>query len=202
MLEPTTDGAPAAAAAEATGRTARIAAWGSILLLIASIVASLLVAFNPQWIDYLGQWGYVGAFVISLVASASVVLPIPGLPVAMAMGTALNPFLLGLVTGFASALGETVGYLAGKGGRTLVERGKEMQYHRIEAWTQKYGAFAVFLAAIFPLPLFDLAGLAAGAMRMPFWQFFVAAFLGKTIKYTVAILLAAGAVVGVQEWLR
>lgn len=168
--------------------------WVAAGLIIVVTAASIWLALNPQWVAWFGRWGYAGAFVISLVASASIILPIPGLAVAMAMGTALDPLMLGVVTGIASAIGEISGYLAGAGGRILIAKDQTSHYARLERWTRKYGAFGIFVVAALPFPFFDLAGIAAGAIRLPFWQFLVATALGKTIKYIVAIFIGAGSV--------
>ncbi len=172
------------------------------ILLIAISALSIWVALNPAFIAQFRQWGYLGAFLISLIASASIILPIPGLPLAIALGTTLNPLLLGVVTGFGSAIGESSGYVAGMSSRTLVSDGQMDRYLQLENWTRKYGAFAIFVVAVTPFPFFDLAGIAAGAIRMPFWQFFVATFLGKTIKYIIAIFLGAGAFQGIRQMMH
>jgi len=163
---------------------------------------SLLLAFNPNWVLQFGNWGYVGAFLISLLASASLILPLPGLAIAMALGTALNPLVLGIVTGVASALGETMGYLLGSSGRSLLAGRQQRHYARLERWTRKYGALAIFVVAVLPLPIFDVAGIAAGAIGMPVWSFLLATTLGKTIKYTVTILIGSGWLIGLQQWFQ
>jgi uncharacterized membrane protein YdjX (TVP38/TMEM64 family) len=55
-------------------------------------------------------------------------------------------------------------------------------YQRLERWVKKWGTLTIFLLSIAPL-FFDLAGLAAGALRFPFWKFFIATWLGRTILY-------------------
>lgn len=195
-------GAKTADVASAPGDGAFSSRWAALLTLAATIVISIALALNPGWVLRLGSWGYAGAFVISLVASASIILPIPGLPIAMGMGLALNPILLGIVTGVGSAIGEFSGYAAGASGRALVSDNQQTHYARFERWTERYGPLAVFFVALLPIPLFDLAGIAAGAIRMPVWQFFVATALGKTIKYTIAILLAAGSFRGIERWFQ
>ena len=176
--------------------------WLAAAILVGITVASLWIALNPQWIRFLGQWGYLGAFLISLFASASIILPIPGLPVAMAMGGALNPWLLGLVTGVGSAVGELSGYAAGASGRILITDDQMPHYSRVETWTRKYGPLAIFVLAVTPFPFFDLAGIVAGVIRMPLWAFFLATAAGKTIKYTIAILISAGSIHGLRYWLQ
>lgn len=188
--------------APAAGDGAFASRWAAALTLAATIVISLALALNPHWIERIGSWGYAGAFLISLVASASIILPIPGLPIAMGMGLALNPIILGVVTGVGSAIGEFSGYVAGASGRALVGPNQIQHYERFERWTYRYGPFAIFFVALLPLPLFDLAGIAAGAIRLPIWQFFLATALGKSLKYTIAILLAAGSMRGIEQWFR
>jgi membrane protein YqaA with SNARE-associated domain len=172
----------------------------AVATVTAITLASIVVAFNPEWIRALGQWGYVGAFVINAVASATIIIPIPGLAVAMAMGTAFNPWILGLVSGLGSAVGELTGYVAGASGRTLIPAEQQHHYERLEGWTRRYGALAVFGTAAIPFPLFDLVGIAAGAMRMPILVFMAATAAGKVVKYTITILLAAGIVQQAIEW--
>ena len=52
---------------------------------------------------------------------------------------------------------------------------------------EKYGAPAIFVLAFVPNPIFDLAGMAAGAIRMEWWKFLLAASAGKILRF---ILLA------------
>jgi membrane protein YqaA with SNARE-associated domain len=46
---------------------------------------------------------------------------------------------------------------------------------------------AIFLLAFIPNPVFDVAGIAAGALRIPVWKFIAATMLGRTLRF---ILLA------------
>jgi uncharacterized membrane protein YdjX (TVP38/TMEM64 family) len=50
----------------------------------------------------------------------------------------------------------------------------------------------MFLLSLFPNPLFDVAGVAAGAVKMPIRRFFPAVLAGKIIKDTY--LAAVGGV--------
>ena len=40
----------------------------------------------------------------------------------------------------------------------------------------------MFTMSVLPNPFFDVAGVIAGAVRMPVWKFFIAVLLGKVIK--------------------
>ncbi len=175
--------------------------WLGFLVVFAMVALSIWMLFNPTFIARFGSWGYFGAFLVNLFASASLFLPIPGLPIAIALGVSMNNFLLALAAGSGSALGELAGYAIGRGGRAISTDNKISQWApRIEGWTNKYGAYAIFTIAALPLP-FDFAGIAAGAGRMPVWKFFVATFLGKFFKYYVIILVASGSLAGVRDLL-
>lgn len=147
------------------------------------ITAGVLV-FADQ-IERFKELGYVGLFLINLFGSATIILPAPAFVTVFALGSVYNPWLVGLVSGPAAALGELTGYLAGYGGATpLMDK---PIYRRFDRWMDRYGPFAVGFLAFIPNPLFDVAGLMAGASRMPVWQFVFAAAIGKTIRF---ILLA------------
>ena len=78
------------------------------------------------------------------------------------------------------ALGELSGYLAGFGGGAVVEN--TAAYARVQPWVQKWGGWAVLVLAAIPNPFFDLAGVAAGASKMPVWKFLIFCWFGQTIK--------------------
>lgn len=151
------------------------------LLAIAVVVLVMATAFivNGRVAD-IKSWGYFGVFVISLLATASVVLPVPGVAAVFAGGYFLNPFLVALVAGAAEPLGELTGYLAGYGGETIVARTR--LFNRLCLWMRKHGDVTIFLLSVVPNPIFDLGGIAAGAVGFPVWRFLLAAWVGKTIK--------------------
>lgn len=163
--------------------------WGRVLAVVFAIAVTIAVAMLANQIEQFQSLGYLGAFLIMLVGNATVVLPVPGLVFVIAMGATLNPWLLGLAAGPGAALGEFTGYLAGHGGVTPLE--DTAMYQRFDRLMDRYGPLVIFVLSIIPNPFFDIAGLLAGASHMPWWQFLIAAVLGKTIQ---AISLAwAGA---------
>ncbi len=162
-----------------------------ILLLVIAIMVSAFYFYKayPSKIDELKAYGYLGAFLISLVLNATVILPVGTFAVVATLGAALpSATLVGLVAGVGAAIGEITGYMAGYSGRSIVQRRKI--YARLEGWVKKWGALAIFILAIVPF-LFDLAGIAAGALRLPFWKFFLACWLGRTILYIGVALAGA-----------
>jgi membrane protein YqaA with SNARE-associated domain len=175
----------------------QMAAGIAIILLIT--VISFLLALNPEWVMGFGHWGYVGAFFISLIASATIILPAPGIAVVIAMGGALDPVLLGIVAGLGSAVGELSGYLAGASGRALIPSHRRTQFEQLHRLTDRYGALLLLLLSAIPFPLFDFAGIIAGMLRMPIWTFLATVATGKSIKYIILIILGAGPLLYLQQ---
>jgi membrane protein YqaA with SNARE-associated domain len=174
----------------------------SIVIIVLITLASFWLALNPQWVLRFGHWGYVGAFVISLIASATIILPAPGIAVIIAMGAALDPVLLGIVAGIGSAIGELSGYLAGASGRALIPSHRRAQFEQLHRLTDRYGAALLFLLAAIPFPLFDFAGIIAGMLKMRIPTFLTTVALGKSLKYIVLILLGAAPLLYLQELMK
>ncbi|MCB0102118.1 MAG: VTT domain-containing protein [Anaerolineales bacterium] len=154
-----------------------------ILALMVVIGITLYVYSIRDRVEEFSQYGYFGAFLIMLIANATVILPAPGVAVIFAMGGLLNPWGVALAAGVGGSIGELTGYLAGYGGQAAVENTKV--YNRILPWVQKYGAWVILVLSAFPNPFFDMAGIAAGIAKIPLWQFMLACWVGQTIKMTM-----------------
>lgn len=151
---------------------------------VGTLLLAVLLAFVPADVmDSLGAYGYVGVFVLTLLASATIVLPSPALGAALLAGKTLNPWLVGVLSGVAAGLGEITGYIAGYSGSPLAARSRF--YPRIEQWVRQWGGLTIFALAAFPSPLIDLAGLAAGTMRMRVQTYLVACLSGKVLRFTL-----------------
>lgn len=157
----------------------------AIFTIIIALTVSLFI--YRDLVSHLENLGYLGAFIIGIIANATIILPMPGLLLIFAMGAIFNPVLIGLVGAAGGAIGEMTAYLAGRSGRDIILRNKQLL--RAERWMHKWGALGIFLFALLPVFLFDAAGIVAGSLRYPVWKFLLAAFLGKTILY---IILAFG----------
>ena len=67
--------------------------------------------------------------------------------------------------------------------------------------TRRYGVFFFFVMALSPNPAFDLAGIAAGALRYPVSLFLLAVCPGKTLKMILIALAGAGVIPNLSRWL-
>ncbi len=157
------------------------------LLLVIAITIGLLL--NRDKLAELGNYGYLGAFLISLAFNATIILPLPSVLLLLALGAAFNPVLVGLVSAAGGTLGETTGYVLGYSGRQVARGDK--RYMRVEGWMKRWGAWAIFVFAVIPVPLLDIAGIVAGALRFPVWKFLLACWAGKSIKYVGLALAGA-----------
>jgi membrane protein YqaA with SNARE-associated domain len=190
-------GRPGTRRSVARQRASRAAA----LLIVVAISAGILI-FRER-LAGLGAYGYPGLFLINLFASATLILPVPGLALAFAAGTSFSPILVGLATGSGSALGELTGYLAGYSGRGVVEN--QAHYERVRGWMSRYGLWVIFILALIPNPFFDIAGILSGALRIAIWKYLLTAWVGKVIKATLVAYAGAGTVnlfgPALQNWL-
>jgi membrane protein DedA with SNARE-associated domain len=159
------------------------------LMLAVGATALILIVVLDLGSEDLERWGYAGLFLIALLRSASVVIPVPAPGIIVGAGAVLDPVLgvptpimVGLVAGTAESIGELTGYGAGVGGGTIVN--KSALYQRVKGWVERRPFLTVFAMSLFPSPVFDVAGLAAGATRVPMRTFLPALFLGKVLRST------------------
>lgn len=154
-----------------------------ILALFIVIALSVFVYSIRDRAAELAVYGYPGILVISFLAYATVLLPAPGVAVVFTMGSVFNPFGVALAAGTGAALGELSGYLAGFSGQAVVERVDI--YARLTAWMKRNGSLTILLLAAIPNPFFDLAGVAAGSLRMHVVRFFIFCWIGEVIKMSI-----------------
>ena len=141
------------------------------------------------------SWGPFGAFLIALGDSAFIPLPqgVDALLIAQAMASPEKAFLAAALAVAGSVLGSLILYgIARKAGRLALEaKVSERGIARLEDRTQRYGALAVALPMMIPLPLpTKIFVVAAGAFQMHVGQFIAAAAIGRTIRYGGEVWLA------------
>jgi len=166
-----------------------------ILVIVITVGIYLVYGRHPEKLAELKNYAYSGAFLISLVGNATVILPGAVLPILSAIGIFLypgtgpiGPIIVGLAGGAGAGIGEITGYLVGYSGRGIAEKAKI--YNRLVGWVKRWGALAIFVFSVVPF-VFDLVGIAAGVLRIPFWKFLLACWLGRTLLYVGVVLAAA-----------
>ena len=151
-----------------------------ILALIFVVGVSVGLYLVRDRIQELENLGYVGIFLVSLFSSATIILPVPGVLFTSMMGAVFNPLWVALASGTGATLGEISGYLAGYSGRGVVEKAEI--HRKMENWMLRFGGVTITVFAFIPNPLFDVAGMVAGALKMPLWKFLAWCWVGKVAK--------------------
>jgi len=174
--------------------------WRWLLLTLVIIlvfgISYAILRFSAQ-LEFLENYGYLGAFLASLIATTSIIFPIPGFVIvgAIAAATANWP-LVALASAVGNGLGETTSYIAGYGGSAIIHPQRSRFYQRAEDWMKRHGSLTVFIFALTPLP-FDVVGIAAGALHFPLWKVILAVIAGRLPLTMAGCYLAHK---GWQEW--
>jgi membrane protein YqaA with SNARE-associated domain len=155
-------------------------------ILMGLLVIAANVGIYQLNIDYriFGAYAYLGVFIVTLIANATTIVPVPYITiVACIAGQSDSLVLVALAGGLGSVLGESVAFFIGRSGRAIAEE------TRFYGWVKRqmqhpWRAFAVLFGLSAPInPAFDIAGLAAGALGVPYWLFFTAVFLARMIRF-------------------
>lgn len=163
-----------------------------VFVFLAVILISVYIFSIRDQAKELAKYGYVGIFLLSILANATIILPAPGIVFVFAMGAVFNPIGVALAAGAGAAIGELTGYLIGFSGRGIVEQVE--LYNRLLGWMQAHhrlSYLAVMVLAFIPNPLFDLAGVAAGTLKIPVAAFLFFTFIGKTLKMLILAFVGA-----------
>ncbi len=174
----------------------------TLILGLAAFVSFLPLLLGVDSED-LESLGYPGVFIANFLGTATLFFPVPGLTAAgqaliVALSDNLNPNLVALLGGSGMALAELTAYGAGRGLRELSSErempvkgvvGRCLRYAAgvIDRLMLNYGVPTLFILSALPNPLFEFAGVTAGAVRMNLWKFLAPVVVGKMLR---AFLLA------------
>ena len=137
-------------------------------------------SFYQGIFEALQAYGYVGAFLISVLGSLIPFLPVPYLIPIVLMSKTLDPLLLGILAGIGGAIGKLTSYGLGRFGRRLLKEERRRKMTILGRAIGKYGALAVFLFALTPLPD-DIIYIPIGLAGFDLIKFMFANALGKII---------------------
>ena len=173
----------------------QITRWAALFFVIG--ITLLIYVYRDQ-APALAKFGYPGIFIFSVIANATLVLPAPQLAVIFAMGGVFSPVGVGLAAGLGATVGELSGYLAGFSGQAVIEN--RQLYERLKGWMERFGPVVIVVLAFVPLPFFDLAGIAAGALRMPIQNFMLWCAVGKIPKMILVAYAGAYSIDWISRW--
>ena len=144
---------------------------------------------------------YLSIFTTTLVCNLTVIVPVPvATSIMIAAATTWNPVMVALAASIGGALGELSGYYAGYLGKRVAISEQMGAYNKVVNWMNRYGLWAIFFLAIQPVIPFDVAGLVAGAAKMPICKFLPALWAGKFPKYIILCYLGIGLIHFLPFW--
>lgn len=163
---------------------------------------------------YLGQYlavplerfaslAYLTVFGTTLACNLTVIVPVPiATTIMIAAASAWNPILIALVASVGGTLGEISGYYVGYLGKRIVFDESVVGYDKVVGWVNRYGFWAILLLAFQPVFPFDVAGIIAGASKMPLWKFLAACWTGKFPKYILFCYTGIGVLHFLLGWFQ
>lgn len=174
-------------ASAAARPTERLALGRMVLIVALALALNLLVLRIPRaWIVALGTYGllgYLAAFVITAMANASVVVPVPYPALIAQLASVLgNPLGVALAGAAGSTLGESTAFLVGRAGQHAIEQTRVYRWLRRHLHAPWRAWLLLFVLSAPPNPFFDVAGITAGSLGLPYWLFLSATFAGRVIK--------------------
>jgi membrane protein YqaA with SNARE-associated domain len=137
---------------------------------------------------------YLIVFGATFLSSCTILFPAPGMAIVMAAAATWNPVIVAIVASIGGTLGELTAYYAGYLGKKIIINENQAGYKWAVSWMNKYGMWAVFLFALIPMLLFDLVGMAAGALKFPVWKFVLACWGGRIPRSFVEAYVGAGVI--------
>ena len=159
--------------------------YGLTVILIPETVAAS-TSFYYWIIDAASAFGYSGAFAVSFLGNATILVPFPYVVVPFVLGADMghNPWFVGLVSGVGAAMGEMTGYFAGYYGRRFLK--EEDKINGFREYVQRRPSitpFMIWFLAATPIPD-DLLIIPLGVARYSWWKVIIPLLIGKIIFLT------------------
>lgn len=171
-------------------RLDRISGRYKLLLTVGFGLAVVALTYILQdHIAALGNWGYLGAFLINGISNATIVLPAPGGAIIAIMARDFNPLLIGIAAGVGGALGGSTAYLAGTAATYDMRRSR--WYIRLHLFMARFGGLVIFFFSLIPFMPGDLASIVAGSVRYPLKKYLALNALGNIFKMIAISYLGA-----------
>ncbi|MHB8105020.1 MAG: DedA family protein [Dehalococcoidales bacterium] len=155
-------------------------------VIITILMAIAIIVYKDEVKD-LQNYGYFGAFFISILGGATIIVPVPMLAIVFALGAVMPyPWLVAIV----AALGELVGalsiYATGRGAGHAISSSKHGRiqkiYDKLLNLMRRRGALTLFAVTSVVNPFFYPAAFAAGALKFGFRKYVPIVLAGKLIK--------------------
>lgn len=191
---------------EPTSNSGRRAYYLGIFGVVLTMAMAVAVVYFWEEVRALEAWGYLGAFLISILGGATIIIPVPMLAVIFAMGGIMEyTWLVGIVAGLGETLGALTIYMTGHGARPALYNSKhgkiQAAYERLMGLMERRGSITLFLLSAVINPFFYPAALAAGATKFGIRKYFLICLAGKTIKGLTVVYVGYWGLGSLLRWL-
>ena len=180
--------------------TKREALIGGLSLAV-TIALSVLIIQHRSFVYDIAHYGYIGCFVINVLASGTIAMPGFGMILTFTLGGVLNPVIVGAVGGIGETVGAVGAYFTGYSGRGLFRDSNNSLYIRLNSILHRHGAKGVFLIACVINPIYYPFAVLMGMLRFRFVGFFLATWAGRTIKNMILAYLGYFGLRSILQWL-
>lgn len=136
-------------------------------------------------------YAYAGVFFITVLNSATIIFPTPGMALVLAAANNWNPFIIAIVASIGGTLGEVTAYWVGRAGKNVILPEQSKTYKRAEEWTDRHGGWMFSLLAGVPLMPFDIVGLMAGGLKYPVGKFLLFCWFGRIPRTFIEVFFGA-----------
>ncbi len=142
-----------------------------------------------SWSDT--PYGSLALFTIAFAESSFFPIPPDVLLIALCVGQSRRAFRFAALCGLGSVLGGMAGYsigffafeTVGEPLLNLYDRDRHV-FDQIQNLYDTWGFWGVLAAAVTPIP-YKVFTIASGVFKFSFWQFVVASFLGRNLRFFV-----------------
>lgn len=168
----------------------------AVVIVAACLAPIAIQRFLPISPGVIGAVGIPMIVMLGFLGSVTVVVPVPVLPLVFAGAAILNPITLVIAAAASITAGMAVCYILGRRGHsravryaTVSQPSLPVPITNFYSWSADNVGTASFLIAATPNPVFDYAGLIAGAGRLSARKFLAGTFAGKIAQASVIAFL-------------
>lgn len=161
-----------------------------VTFLLAILLIILSLSFQSQ-LSKFESLGLFGIFLINFFASATVLLPAPGIASVLVGGTIYHPLMVAFSSSIGAAAGDLVGFILGHSGKSLFYKKHHTTFLIVRDIFHTYGGIVIFLMAFIPNPFFDAVGLLAGFVHYSSIRFFILVLGGRLFRNIILAFTAS-----------
>jgi membrane protein DedA with SNARE-associated domain len=158
-----------------------------ILCIVITILMAVAIVIYKNEVKELQNYGYFGAFFISILGGATIIIPVPMLAIVVALGAVMPyPWLVAIVAALGEMIGALTIYATGRSAGHAISKSKhgwiQKSYDKLLYLIKKRGTLTLFVVTSIVNPFFYPAAFAAGALKFGIRKYVLIVLAGKLFK--------------------